>query len=116
VSVSDHHLEVVLGLGEESEFDVSNEWDFNVFLTVFFSEASRSAGSFLEARVNVLEDGLELFVDGSFSADTVVNLVKRYSNSWLRENLNFDVTDHWESFSFFNFIEGESLGGTSTFS
>ena len=109
-------MEVVLGLGVKSEFDVSNEWDFNVFLTIFFGETSRSACSFLEARVDVLEDGLELFVDGSFGADTVVNLVKRYSNSWFRENLNFDITDHWESFSFFNFIKSESLVGTGTFS
>lgn len=111
----------VLGFCVESEFDVSDERKFVIFLTIILGVTGGSAGSFLEFGVHLLDETLEFLFDGGLSADTIFNLVKRDGisigfKSRFSEDRDFDVSNQWNVNVFHSLFDGVSLGGASTFS
>jgi len=107
------------GLLVKSEFNVSNEWDLDIFFSVNLGVTSFGAGTLGKSAIDLLDEALGEFWDLSFSADSEFNLVKRNHGNVFNfrfvEKSNLDFSDDWDFDVFLSISNGESLVGTCSF-
>ena len=113
-------MEVVgLGLGVESEFDVSDEWDLNIFLSVILGVTGAGAGTLDKFGISLLDEAFSNLWDTGLGADSEFDLVKiNHSNIFdflgFGVKSEFNISDEWDLDIFLSIILGVTGFGAGT--
>lgn len=107
------------GLGVKSNFDVSNEWNFDVFSSIIDGVSLGSTGSFFKGS-ELFSVNLVFLVKTGLSAETLSkfvksNLVGRNFSSSFFELGGMNGTDEWDLNVFSSICDSVSYAGTGTF-
>ena len=114
-------MEGLLGLGVEREFDITDDWDVDIFGSISLGVSGGDAGTDGKSFIGFLKDGsFELVSNINLSADSELNLIEgddvvSSSKGWLLELSGVDGSDEWNIDVFGTISDSVALGSTSSF-